>query len=657
MISGISGRKSETLDVRSAPATEISLDPTTSSIGGLPQPPSVPARDILVKAEVTPSPEPRRLRTVVFPPLSTTWTPPASLFIPDDPKAVSDGDSARGVSKDGVRYSLRFADMNAPESRPAEAGSDAAQQRLEKLVRGKETQEQYTSKDPRDSYGRLVARVSVDGELVAKDLISKGLAHCYFILGPDDIIDRSELVTVQKAAQDAKIGIWAQPRFQKQLTLTSWHPNGRGNDIDNPNIEYFRVCNISQSPLKLGGYVVTNKAGKSWTLPKVTVPVGHTLMVFSGQGTNQLEPPTQLKIYLGSRTEVWNNIDDRLTLRDRKGELVFERLQQQDPINLSKLAAKKSISQKDVRALGSDTRVSYSGPTRISLGDYERGDGDSLGIAIPKTGEFNVTINGRLTRPLEISKGDQSSTGRLDVRFYGVDCPETEVVAKLPTGERVFASQGLPGEIAKKMLYAKLDPSVDREVEPLKRSPFDFYNRLLGIVWATTGEGVNKKVENINHWLIAEGHGEMVSTWSKDFDVHDHEARSALAKLAFTEKRGIYGDGTQKLVERPADFRRRVQGRPPSDDLVIDWTTKLVYPYSALATIEPWKRVYILKKDADLAMRDKRFNFELAPLEGTEPLQAAVNQTRPKSAKADRTQRRPTASVLRLQISEKTQQA
>ena len=640
MTNRISGRKSAMAHVRSA-ATAPAKAPAK------PRPAAVVDTVSVAKKD---SGAPKKLRTVVFPPPTTTWVPPHDLTVSlDDPKAVYDGDTFHGVDENGVRYSVRCADYNAPERRPAQAGWEEAQQNLLRLIRdakGK-TEQEFTRKDPRDDYGRIVARVRTNGELVAKDMLARGLGMAYFIIdNVNDKIDRTELIEAQKAAQDAKLGIWALPDYQKPLALTSWHPNGRGNDKENPNVEYLRLCNISQSPLKFGGYTITNKAGKIFTMPEVTVPVGHTIQIFSGQGENQIDPPKPIKIYLGSKSEVWDNLDDRLTLRNRKGELILERLQKQPGVDTSKLAAQDTISQKDIKKLGSDVDVRYTGPTRLPLGDFVPSDGDTLAINMLDTGVFKVTINGRLTRPLEISQGDQTEKGKLDVRFFGVDTPETEVLAKLPTGELVLASQGLPGEIAKKALYEKLAKLTDREVEPYKSSPFDFYNRLLGEVHGTEGKGAKKQVINVNHWLIAEGHGEMVSTWHPDFDVREHEQRAKLSKLAFTEKRGIYSDGEQKMLERPADFRRRVTGRPPSSDMVIDWTTKLVYPYSKVDTIEPWKRVYIMKKDLDVALRDKNFNFKLAPRdEEAEPTPAK---------RAKHAPRKPTASALRLQIAEKT---
>lgn len=645
MTTRISGQKSATAAVRSesAPAAKAPAKPRAKT-----------PVDTLVKAEAKTEPSTsKKLRTVVIPPPDKAWSPPSELTVSTtDPKAVYDGDTFHGVDVNGAKYSVRCSEYNATERRPAQFGWEEAQQEAERLIRkaGGKVELEYTRKDPRDDYGRIVARVRVGGELLAKKLIEKGLVMAYFIVdNVNDGFDRSELVAAQKVAQDAKLGIWANPEYQKELVMTSWHPNGRGNDQQNPNIEYLRLCNTSQKPLKFGGYTITNKAGKTFTMPEVTVPVGHTIQIFSGRGENKLNPPEPIKIYMGSRTEVWNNTDDRLTLRNRKGELVLERLQKQPGIDTSKLAERDTLSQKDIKKLGSDVEVTYTGPSRIPVEKFNPSDGDTFAIPMLKTGLFKVTIEGRLTRPLEISQGDQTDKGMIDVRFLGVDTPETEVLAKLPTGEMVFASQGLPGEEAKKALYKLLSGATNIQVAPNKSSPFDFYSRLLGTVYATVKENGKNQVINVNHWLIEQGHGEMMSTWSPDFDVREHEEKAAKAKLAFDEKRGIYSDGEAHQFERPAEFRRRVTGRPPGSDMVVDWTTKLVYPASKIDSVDPWKRVFIMKKDMDVAMRDKRFNFKLAKVTEEEAPVAAAPAKKKAPAKKH-TPRSNTVSVMRSQV-------
>ncbi len=551
------------------------------------------------------------IRTVVFPPLKGEWKAPTKAKVLTDEKAVYDGDTFK---IDG--FSVRVGEVNAPERKPAEAGWEEAQQVLEKLVKGKEVTLDYGKRtDPRDDYGRLVARVSVGGKLVPEMMLAEGVAHAYFILDGDDGVDRSNLIAAQEKAKAAKKGIWAQERFQKPFVLTSFHPNGRGDDVWNPNVEYFRICNVASEPLNLAGYTITNASGQKWTLPDVTVPIGHTVQIFSGRGESQLTPPKAIKIFLGEKGPIWDNYLDKMTLRDAKGGVILDRAQNQDPPNLEKLAGELSITQKQIGRLGSDVDVTYQGPAKIVVKDFVPDDGDTIYITQPKTGTFKASI-GKFTWDLAMSDSDHApKDGTMGVRFKGVDTLETRVLKVMPGGERVHASQGMSGEIAKNAMLKLLAKADKIYVVPDSHRPFDVYDRLLGNVFVEIGAGAKKKVIDVNKWLIEQGHGEMVSYYGKDFDPARHEEYAKASKDAFEAKRGIYGDGDEKMHERPADFRRRMADRPPSRDYVADWETKLVYPSTHIDMVPPHRRVFILHDDLSPALLDERFGFKRATVD------------------------------------------
>ena len=69
------------------------------------------------------------------------------------------------------------------------------------------------------------------------------------------------------------------------------------------------------------------------------------------------------------------------------------------------------------------------------------------------------------------------------------------------------------------------------------------------------------------------------------------------------------------MLERPADFRRRMADRPPSRDYVADWETKLVYPSTHIDMVPPHRRVFILHDDLSPALLDERFGFKRAQVE------------------------------------------
>ncbi len=234
---------------------------------------------------------------------------------------VYDGDTVTIATGDPVR--LRW--VNTPELRPLEAFAEEARDAAASFVAGKMVQLNYG--DPiRDAYGRLVADIIIDGTSLEERLLDQGLAHIMLIPPVEDDLD--VLFEAQTRARDARVGMWGHERYQSTLHITSFHANGRGNDRADPNSEYLRVCNITDHPVNVAGYTITNIRRQSWTFPDLTVPAGHTVKVHSGRGEHQADPSEQLAIYLGSDLPLWNNSRDMATIRDPQGDTVDERLHQ-----------------------------------------------------------------------------------------------------------------------------------------------------------------------------------------------------------------------------------------------------------------------------------------------------------------------------------------
>ena len=118
------------------------------------------------------------------------------------------------------------------------------------------------------------------------------------------------------------------------LHITSFHANADGDDRQNVNGEYLRICNISGETLDLSGFKIADISGNSWVFPKMLLPPGNTVKVHSGKGTNQADPMEQMTIFLGNADPIWNNKEDRATIYDRFGRMVDARthsVQQETP--------------------------------------------------------------------------------------------------------------------------------------------------------------------------------------------------------------------------------------------------------------------------------------------------------------------------------------
>lgn len=247
------------------------------------------------------------------PRLSDAAPPPTDAVV----ARVYDGDTLTLDSGDRVR--LRW--VNTPELKPPEAYGPEARELTASLTLQKRVH--LLTKGGRDGYGRLLAGVEIDGKNLSIALLEAGLGHL-FVIPPDDT-DLTPFIAAQEKARAARRGIWSTEQFQGALHITSFHANADGDDRENVNGEYLRVCNISATPVDLGGFRIADISGNSWALPEVLVPAGQTFKLHSGRGENQTVPDAQLELYLGSADPIWNNGADRATIYDRYGRVVDSR--------------------------------------------------------------------------------------------------------------------------------------------------------------------------------------------------------------------------------------------------------------------------------------------------------------------------------------------
>jgi endonuclease YncB( thermonuclease family) len=232
--------------------------------------------------------------------------------------SVYDGDTFTLATGDRVR--LKGA--NTPELKPAEDYGVEAREATKAFVSGKTVELRY-GPVVRDGYGRLIAGVYVDGQSLAEHLLELGLAHIFVI--PPDATDQAPFIAAQERARQAHRGIWSTPRYAGDLHITSFHANADGDDRENVNGEYLRVCNVSAKPIDLAAYRIADINGNSWNLPSLVVPPGNTFKIHSGKGANQADPDQQLEVFLGSADPIWNNKMDRATIYDRYGRMVDTR--------------------------------------------------------------------------------------------------------------------------------------------------------------------------------------------------------------------------------------------------------------------------------------------------------------------------------------------
>ncbi|PKG23399.1 thermonuclease family protein [Niallia nealsonii] len=133
-------------------------------------------------------------------------------------KAI-DGDTISVIYK-GNKESVRFLLVDTPETAHPRLGiqpyGKEAKEFTKQLVEDADKlQLEFDIGQNRDKYGRLLAYVYADGEMVQKQLLKKGLARVAYIYDPNTrYVD--VFTDIQKEAQKSGIGIWSVENYAQE---------------------------------------------------------------------------------------------------------------------------------------------------------------------------------------------------------------------------------------------------------------------------------------------------------------------------------------------------------------------------------------------------------------------------------------------------------
>ena len=123
-----------------------------------------------------------------------------------------DGDTARFIIA-GKEYSTRFLAIDTPETKHPKKkvepyGKEASNYTCNSLENAKKIVLEYDKNSTKeDKYGRRLAWVFVDGELLQEKLVKKGYAKVAYLYG--DYKYTEELKKVEKNAKNKKFGVWS----------------------------------------------------------------------------------------------------------------------------------------------------------------------------------------------------------------------------------------------------------------------------------------------------------------------------------------------------------------------------------------------------------------------------------------------------------------
>jgi micrococcal nuclease len=227
-------------------------------------------------------------------------------------KRVVDGDTI--VLADGRH--VRYIGINTPER--GEPLWEEAKDYNDQKVGGKLVSLEF-GKVMKDTYGRTLAYVFVNGEMANAALLQAGLAHLFVI---EPITYYQNFLRLQEEARTQGLGIWGEDGFRGPLKITRLNANAEGNDQYNLNGEYLRICNISSRVLNLKGFSLSDEQGHNYTFTKGLLKPGYTVLLFTGAGQDAVKGVDQLRFFWGSRYPIWNNKGEQASLSDPKGKLI-----------------------------------------------------------------------------------------------------------------------------------------------------------------------------------------------------------------------------------------------------------------------------------------------------------------------------------------------
>ncbi|MGE7183091.1 thermonuclease family protein [Peribacillus sp. NPDC006672] len=160
---------------------------------------------------------------------------------------VVDGDTVKIKMTNGKEETVRLLLVDTPEtvhpSKPVQPFGPEASKFTKDLMPAGSNVEVETGIGERDKYGRLLAYFYVDGKMVNKLLLEKGLARVAYVYAPNTkYLDEFE--DIQKQAQKDEVGIWSIENYATSKGFddsksgeTSEKKNTVNSSCNNPKIK------------------------------------------------------------------------------------------------------------------------------------------------------------------------------------------------------------------------------------------------------------------------------------------------------------------------------------------------------------------------------------------------------------------------------------
>ncbi|MEJ8305898.1 thermonuclease family protein [Saccharibacillus sacchari] len=121
-----------------------------------------------------------------------------------------DGDTFIAILEDGSRERVRMLLLDTPETKkegtPVQPFGPEASEYTKKLLGGQQVELEF-DEEQRDQYGRMLAYVYLNGEMVNEKLLEQGLARVVVYQPNDKYIDGFR--EIQNRAKQQKLGVWS----------------------------------------------------------------------------------------------------------------------------------------------------------------------------------------------------------------------------------------------------------------------------------------------------------------------------------------------------------------------------------------------------------------------------------------------------------------
>lgn len=140
-----------------------------------------------------------------------------------------DGDTM-GVYINNEYKKVRFLSINAPEIDHGDGdgqyyGEESKNYVCDKIKNAKTIELEYDDlSDKEDKYGRVLAWIWVDGELLQKDLVRNGYAEVKYVYKNYKYSD--ELKELEKSAKEEKLGMWSDSNEKEESKEDDFENSG-----------------------------------------------------------------------------------------------------------------------------------------------------------------------------------------------------------------------------------------------------------------------------------------------------------------------------------------------------------------------------------------------------------------------------------------------